>query len=150
MIISLAVHHDPPTKPTDELESETLVDMDRPSIVAVDLDFDAVEVSKEETTFAYEARRLRAETLAPLVALTDPDEQRSGRGARDVEQAAQSNQLAVRDQNYRELDAVGLRPRILVKEFLSHLERVSLAWDADESREFEVLAAIVRSLAHPP
>jgi len=49
---------------TYELESETLVDVDRPSIVAVDLPFGGVKISKEETIFANEARRLRCAIAA--------------------------------------------------------------------------------------
>src|SRR5262245_894629 len=92
-IISVAIHHDGITKPSDQLESQALIEADRPLIVAVDFHFDAVKASKEEAVFANETRRLGAEALAPMLALANSDKQGGGHRARDIVQAAEADQL---------------------------------------------------------
>jgi hypothetical protein len=142
LIMPPTIYQDLPTKPTDVLESEALVYPDCPSIVAIHLSLDAVEIAKDEAIFANETRCLRAEAFAPLVPLADPDEHGGRRGARDIKQTADSYQSEVREHNYRELDAVGFHPRVLVKTLLPHLERVRFAGDSYESCEFEVLVPL--------
>src|SRR5712672_425442 len=70
-IISVAIHHDGVAKPSDQLESEALIDADRLSIVSVDFYFDAVKAPKEEAVFTNETRSLGAKAFAPMLALTN-------------------------------------------------------------------------------
>src|SRR3954453_4470470 len=130
LIISLAVHHDDIAEPADQLEAEPLIDADRLSIVSVDFHFDAVEAAKKEAVFADETGRLGAVALAPMLALTNSDKQSAGHCTRDIEQAAEADQLAGWEQQHGEFDTVGPHARVLVIEFLAHLERVRLAWAA--------------------